>query len=203
MADGFTQADQANRLANLIRFGLIDEVDLAATPARARVEIEDGWVSDWLPVFQVGAGRVMTWSAPVKGEQVVILSPSGELAAGAALRGLNFDGRPAPSAEELLTILASWEDGAADTYDEATKTRIVSLPDGGKLHLVVGAVTVRIEADAVTIDAAGKPVTVKGDPINLDGPVNLGGSGGAAVARVGDPIVNSKIASGSAKVMAA
>lgn len=203
MSDGFAQADQANRIANLIRFGLVADVDLAASPAHVRVEIEEGWLSDWLPVFQLAAGRFMTWSAPVVGEQVILLSPSGEMAAGAALRGLPFDGFSAPSAEELQTVLASWDDGMSDIYDAASQTRTVTLPEGGKLHLVAGSVTVRIESGAVVIDAAGKPVTVKGDPINLDGPVNLGGSGGAAVARVGDPIVNNKISSGSAKVTAA
>lgn len=203
MTDGFTQADQANRLANVVRFGLIAAVDLDARPARARIEIEDGWLSDWLPVAQLAAGRLSTWTAPMIGEQVVVLAPSGELAAGVALRGLNFDGRPAPSAEERLTVLASWDDGAADTYDQETKTRTVSLPDGGKLHLVAGSVVVRIDADAVAIEAAGKPITITGDPITLDGPVNLGGAGGAAVARVGDPVVNSKISAGSSKVKAA
>ncbi|MFC5372889.1 phage baseplate assembly protein V [Brevundimonas faecalis] len=203
MSDGFAQADQANRLANLIRFGLVAEVKMDGSLSRVRVEIEEGWLSDWLPVFQVAAGRVLTWCAPQVGEQVVVLSPSGELAAGAAIRGLNYDGRAVPSTEELQTILALWDDGAADAYDEATKTRTITLPEGGKLHLVAGSVIVRIESGAVVIDAAGKPVTVKGDPINLDGPVNLGGTGGAAVARVGDPIVNNKISSGSAKVKAA
>lgn len=203
MADGFQQADAANRLANLIRFGLIAEIDLTATPARARIEIEDDWVSDWLPVFQVHAGRVSSWSAPVKGEQVVILSPSGEMAAGAALRGLNFDGRPAPSDEDRKTILASWEDGAADTYDEAAKTRTITVPAGGKLRLVAGAVVVRIDNDRIAIEAEGKLITIKGETITLDGAVNLGGSGGAAVARVGDPVVNGKIATGSDKVKAA
>lgn len=203
MADGFQQADTVNRLANLIRFGQIAEIDLTATPARARIEIEDDWISDWLPVFQVHAGRVSSWSAPVQGEQVVILSPSGELAAGAALRGLNFDGRPAPSDEDLKTILAEWGDGATDTYDEQSKTRTVTVPAGGKLHLIAGAVVVRIEADTIAMDAAGKPIAITADTITLDGAVNLGGSGGAAVARVGDPVVNGKIATGSDKVKAA
>lgn len=203
MSDGFAQADNANRLANVVRFGLIAEVDLTPTPARARVEIEDDWISDWLPVAQIAAGRMSTWTAPVIGEQVIVLAPTGELAAAVALRGLNYDSRPAPSAEPLLTVLASWDDGAADTYDEATKTRTVTVPEGGKLHLIAGSVAVRIEAGAVVVDAAGKPVTLKGDPITLDGPVNLGGAGGSAVARVGDPVVNNKISAGSSKVKAA
>jgi phage baseplate assembly protein V len=202
MSDAFANADTANRLANLIRFGHLTEIDLTSTPASARVEFEEGWVSDFLPVFQIYAGRVSAWSAPRPYEQVIVFSPSGEAAAGVALRGLNFDGRPAPSAEDLLTVLAEWEDGAADRYNEADRTRTLTVPAGGKLHLIAGAATVKIEDGVILIDGAGAPVLVKGDPITLDGPVNLGGSGGAAVARVGDSVVAGKIATGSSTVKA-
>lgn len=203
MSDGFASADNANRAANMIQFGTIAEVDLTARPATARIEIEDNHVTDFLPVFQLCAGRVRSWSAPMQGEQVVVLSPTGEMAAGVVLRGLNYDAFEAPSAEELLTVLAQWQDGAEDTYDEATKTRTVKVPDGGQMHVIVGAMRVSVDASGVSIDAAGSPVVVKGDPITLDGPVNLGGSGGQAVARIGDSVVSGKITTGSSSVRAA
>lgn len=196
MSDPFIQADNASRLAKLVSFGTIAEVDLTATPATARVEIEDDLVTDHLPVFQLSAGRVRSWSAPMVGEQVMVLSPSGETGAGAVLRGLNYDGFPAPTADELTTVLASWEDGAVDLYDEATKTRAIAIPAGGALTMAVGPLTIRIAAGGITLTSAGQPIT-------LDGPVNLGGSGGQAVARVGDPVVNNKISAGSSTVKAA
>ncbi|MEC7797338.1 MAG: phage baseplate assembly protein V [Pseudomonadota bacterium] len=203
MRDGFQQADNANRLANLIRFGRIVSFDLAATPATVRVEFEDGWVSNDLPLFQLSAGRVKSWSAPMAGEQVLVFSPSGELGAGVALRGLAFADFAEPASDELLTVLASWPDGASDLYDEDTKTRAVSIPAGGALTLDVGPLSIHVRDGGITLTAAGKPITLTGSSIVLDGPVALGGSGGAAVARVGDPVVNNKIASGSPKVTAA
>lgn len=203
MADGFTQADNANRLANLVRLGTITEIDLTASPATARAEFEDGWVSDHLPVLQLAAGRLRTWSAPIEGEQVIALSASGELGAGWLLRGAPYDAFSAPSAEELVTVLGAWDDGAADTYDEAAKTRAIAIPAGGKLTLSVGALTIRIEAGGITVDAGGSPVGMKASKFTLDGPVDLGGAGGAAVARVGDTVTNGKIATGSSKVKAA
>lgn len=203
MADGFATADNANRAANMIQFGTISEVDLNARPATARIEIEDDLVTDFLPVFQLCAGRVRSWSAPVSGEQVVVFSPTGELAGGVALRGLNYDAFDAPSNEEQLTVLAQWEDGALDTYDEATKTRTLNVPDGGQLLVTVGAMRVSIDAGGVSIDAAGSPVLVTGSPITLSGPVNLGGTGGQGVARIGDSVVGGKITSGSSSVRAA
>ena len=95
-----------------------------------------------------------------------------------------------------MTVLASWEDGAVDFYDEATKTRAIAIPAGGALTMAVGPLTIRIAAGGITLNSAGQPIT-------LDGPVNLGGSGGQAVARVGDPVVNNKISAGSSTVKAA
>lgn len=203
MTDGFAQADNANRLASLIRFGQVASFDLASTPSTVRVEFEDGWVSDDLPLFQIAAGRVKSWSAPVVGEQVLVFSPGGELGAGIALRGLPFADFAEPASDELLTVLASWPDGATDLYDEETKTRAISIPAGGALTLDVGPLSIHIRDGGITLTAAGKPITLTGSPIVLEGPVALGGSGGAAVARVGDAVVNGKIAAGSAKVTAA
>lgn len=202
MTDGFAQSDQANRLANLIRFGRVASFDLAASPSTVRVEFEDGWISDDLPLFQLSAGRVKSWSAPVVGEQVLTFAPGGELGAGVALRGLPFADHDEPSSDELLTVLAKWSDGATDVYDELTKTRAIFVPAGGILSLTVGELSIRIRDGGITLTAADGPITLTGSPIVLDGPVALGGSGGLAVARVGDSVVNGKIAAGSSTVTA-
>ena len=202
MTDGFAQSDQANRLANLIRFGRVASFDLAASPSTVRVEFEEGWISDDLPLFQLSAGRVKSWSAPVVGEQVLTFAPGGELGAGVALRGLPFADHAEPASDELLTVLASWSDGATDLYDEETQTRAITIPAGGALTLDVGPLSIHIRDGGITLTAAGKPITLAGSPIVLDGPVALGGSGGLAVARVGDAVVSGKIAAGSSTVTA-
>jgi len=202
MSDAFAQADQANRLNGVVRFGVIAAVQ-PGPPTLASVEFEEGWVSDMLPVIQWGAGRVRSWSAPVVGEQVAVLSPSGEATVGAVLRGLNCDVFAEPSAEVDMTVLASWDDGAADTYDEATKTRAIAIPAGGQLILTVGALAIRIEDGGITLDAGGQPVTVAAETIALDGKVRLGGEGGKAVARHGDSVVGGKIVATTTQVEAA
>ncbi len=201
MSDAFAAADNANRMANLIRFGVVTEV-VAGPPARARVEFEDGWVSDLLPVFQLSAGRVRTWSCPIEGEQVCVLSPSGEPTVGAILRGLARDTRPEPSAIDELTILGAWDDGAEDRYDEGEHFRKITVPADGTILLAVGALSIRIQDGKIKLDAGGSPIELTGSPITLTGPVNLGGTGGKAVARVGDPVSGGVIAAGSATVKA-
>lgn len=208
MTDAFRRADDGKRLDQLVSLGTVVEFDLAARPVTARVEFEEGWVSDDLPVFQLSAGRVRSWSAPVIGEQVMVIAPSGELGAAWALRGLPYGAFAATSAEALTTILAEWADGAADAYDEAAHARTITIPAGGSLTVNVGGKTLVIGEDGVSIDAAGGDISLTGGAITLtgaitlDGPVNLGGEGGQPVARVGDDVVGGKITTGSSTVRA-
>lgn len=201
MSDAFAFADGANRQANLIRFGVITQVQ-PGPPTLARVQFEDTWVSDFLPVFQLASGSVRAWSVPVTGEQVCVLSPTGEPSVGAILRGLPCNAFPEASGEPDLTVIGKWDDGATDTYDAADKARTIAIPAGGKLTLAVGVLTIRIEGGGITLDAGGAPAELVASKITLRGPVDLGGAGGQPVARVGDAVVAGKIAAGSASVKA-
>lgn len=202
MSDPFAAADQANRLANMVKFGVITEVALGE-PTRARVEFEAGWVSDLLPVFQLASGRVRSWSAPIAGEQVCVLSPSGEITTGAILRGLPCAAFAEPSAAETLTVIGEWDDGASDHYDEAEHARTIIVPEGGSLTLMVGALSISVGAAGIELHAGGQPITLTASAMTLDGPVNLGGSGGKAVARHGDSVVGGLIVATTTSVKAA
>lgn len=53
-----------------------------------------------------------------------------------------------------------------------------------------------------TIELKTSTINITGGTINLTGNVNLGGSGGVGVARIGDSVVNGKITTGSSTVKA-
>lgn len=201
MTDSFSQADGANRLANVIRPGTVTEIQLGR-PAKVRVEIEDGWVSDFVPVFQLAAGRVRSWSAPKSGEQVVLLAPSGEMTTAMALRGLGYGDFLATQAGELITVLGEWDDGAVETYDEADHVRRLELPAGGKLEVTSGAMTASFAEDAISLKVGSAELKIAGGSITLTGNVNLGGEGGLPVARNTDAVVSGKVVATSAKVRA-
>ncbi|MBU2714354.1 phage baseplate assembly protein V, partial [Zooshikella harenae] len=61
---------------NLIRPGIIRSVDYDR--ARARVQMNK-LTTDWLPWLTTRASHDRSWWAPEAGEQVVVLSPCGEL----------------------------------------------------------------------------------------------------------------------------
>jgi len=63
-------------VTNLIRFGTIAEVDCHAQ--RVRVCTGDN-LTDWRPWLTSRAGSTQTWCSPSVGEQVILLSPEGDL----------------------------------------------------------------------------------------------------------------------------
>ncbi|UTW43221.1 phage baseplate assembly protein V [bacterium SCSIO 12844] len=79
------------RLANLIRIGTVAQID----PIRARVKIQAGAIlTTWLKWMTQRSGDCLTWWSPSLGEQVVILSPSGELNNGVVLPSIYTNNQP-------------------------------------------------------------------------------------------------------------
>lgn len=199
--DGFAASEAGRRIANLARLGHVAEIDLDAKTVR--VEFEDGWTSDHLPVFQGSAGRVAAWSAPIEGEQVLVIAPSGEPGAGVALRGLAYDEFPEPSSAELETVLAAWDDGARDDYDEATGVRRITLAEGGRVEIVGGALSAVFSAEEIALTVGGSTLRIADGAITLETEaLRLGGAGGLAVARHGDNVVAGKVVASTSTVKA-
>lgn len=73
------------RLSNLVRVGTIEKTDYDS--ALVRVKIGD-ILTGWLPWLTHRAGNDISWHAPEVGEQVMVLSPSGELNQGVVLKAL-------------------------------------------------------------------------------------------------------------------
>ena len=71
----FSEIDRIH--GNLIRLGTVKEVDYKQACVYIQI-----WkiLADWLPWVTSRIGQDRNWSAPRVGEQVVLLSPSGEMA---------------------------------------------------------------------------------------------------------------------------
>ncbi|QDQ29136.1 phage baseplate assembly protein V [Chitinimonas arctica] len=110
-----TAPDLNRRLESLLRFGTIAEID----HDRALCRVQTGkLLTDWLPWLSPRAGQTRQWNPPTKGEQVMLLSPSGDPATGAVLPGLFSDTHKAPSKQPSLHVTA-YPDGARISYDHA------------------------------------------------------------------------------------
>lgn len=136
---GMNIADLARLLENIVRFGTIEAVQMQPP----RVQVKSGNITTaWRPWLNLRAGADREWDPPTIGEQVVLLSPSGNLAQGVALTGLFSDLIPANGDREGLHR-RTYRDGAVIEYDSIAKRLLAVLPAGGQAQLTApGGVTI-------------------------------------------------------------
>lgn len=124
---------ELNRLIeNLVRFGTVAEVQLK--PPRVKVN-SGGITTTWLPWLTLRAGEDQVWDPPTVDEQVLLLSPSGQLANGVAITGLFSDSIPA-NGDRAGLHRRTYADGAVIEYDSVAHHLDVTLPAGGTTNLV-------------------------------------------------------------------
>lgn len=112
----------ARQLRNMIRTGIITEVDLKA--GRCRVQTS-GMVTDWLQWLTHRAGRSRSWWAPSVDEQVLLLAVGGELETAFVMPGIYANDYPAPSASADAWHV-TFPDGAVFEYEPQTSALKVS-----------------------------------------------------------------------------
>lgn len=155
-------ADTQRLIGDLIRIGVIASVDFS-NPVDPLVTVTIGDLTTApLPLIVVRAGRVVIWSPPSVGEQVLVLSPEGDTEAGLVLGGLYSSASPAPSASPDLHLI-QFADGAKLSYDMAAHHLALLLPDSATAELVApGGLTIT------------GPVSIKGD-LSIDGAASATG----------------------------
>ena len=151
-----TSEDTPTDADNLIRYGTIASVDLAA--ARCVVALEDGVESPPVRWLAPRMGLTRIWSPPSVGEEVILLCAGGEIGAGTALCGLANAQFPPPASTPIDLI--EFPDGAKLSYDPAAHAATLTLPDGGALNITADVnVTGTLSA---TVDVVGCGKSLKG-----------------------------------------
>lgn len=183
--DDWGAGDLQRRLANLIRVATISELDDSA--ARARVKCGAAPNSAWLPILTTRAGPDRSYWLPEPGEQVLVLSPSGDMTQGMILPALYQDAH-APPASTRNKHRTEYKDGTSIEYDRsAHKLTIdcagdIDVTASGNVTATIGGqltanVTGNSEITSPLITANGN-VTINGD-MQLNG--SFTGSGGHSV----------------------
>lgn len=122
--------DAPRQLANMIRFGTVQTV------ADKRVQVKiGGLLTRPLPWVSTRAGKTKSWSPPDIGEQVVVLSPNGDLGAGVVLGGIFCDAYDVPEEANGNTIVVAFGDGAVLLYDQAAHLLKGTLPATGRVEI--------------------------------------------------------------------
>jgi len=192
--DGYALSDLAKRLSNIIKIGTIFEINVQTAKARVKIgELE----TDFLPWANANSGSNNSWNPPEIDEQVIVLSPSGDLSQAVILPSI-YKNNASNSDQNIKSI--TYQDGSKISFNVSSGTLDLDLKGDVAIKVVGNS---NIEGDNINITASSN--------ITLDGNVDLGGSGGQGVARIGDLVDISAgssagqwpIISGSSKVKSA
>jgi len=134
----YTSAEQERRAENGAKVATVTAINAAA--ARAKVSFGGDSESAWLPFMGQRGGNVRVWNPPSVGEQVWVLSESGNTAQGVILGAAFQDAHPAPSDAE-----DQWE-----VHVGGSKV-IVS---GDRILLSSNGSTIELDASGVRINGA-------------------------------------------------
>jgi len=113
-------------ILNLIRFGSIAEVDCDAQRVRVNV---GGNLTDWRPWLTWRAGTTQTWCPPTVGEQVILLSPEGDLMQSVVLPAVYSELHPTPTTNSSHHTIR-YPDGAVIQYDYSAHQLTAVIPNG-------------------------------------------------------------------------
>ncbi|MFT0892224.1 phage baseplate assembly protein V [Pseudochelatococcus sp. G4_1912] len=140
-------AELERRDRNRSRIGTVKEVD--AVKGKARVELANGFVSDWIPWQEQAAGSARTHFPLSTGQQVRVRSQNGDLTDAEIEASLPSDTitRPSQKGDEYVLI---------DVGD----TRIVVSDGGATVSITAGDSKLTITDGTMTLEAA--EITLKG-----------------------------------------
>lgn len=136
-------AELLRLITNLIRIGTIEQIDVD----QARVRVKSGEnITGWLPWLTRRAGATKDWNPPTIGEQIILLSPSGDLAQAIVLGSLYSDENPAPKNSNDLYHLVM-PDGSFLTYNHIEHSLLIEVLGISELH-ITGNTKIIIDSDA-------------------------------------------------------
>lgn len=155
--------DLERRSANMVRFGVVEEIDFA----QRRVKVRSGeLLTAWLPwsAGRSGAGK-RRWDAPEVGEQVVMLAPAGDLTQAAVLPGFYQDAYDAPSSNPDQDR-TEYGDGTVLQYDRGTSTLLADL----------GGATITATPSMIRFAVGGVSLTITAGGLSIEGNISQDGS---------------------------
>ncbi|OVV21862.1 baseplate assembly protein [Klebsiella pneumoniae] len=178
-------ADLRQRIANMVRRGVISEVRMAS-PVMVRVRCGE-LPSPWLPWCQTQSGKHLQVSnPPAVGDAVTILSEAGDIRNGRVYPGANIAAVPVPSTSEDEHVMA-FDNGTKISYDRSKNHLSIQLAEGGTWSIkgdgeIDGELLVKksIQSEADISDKDGKMSKIRTTYNQHDHPGDSGGRTGDA-----------------------
>ncbi|WP_455475518.1 phage baseplate assembly protein V [Bartonella sp. B17] len=196
--------DLKRRVANMVVVGKISHADYK----NARYRVRSGTlVSDWIPDTQARAGKTRSYEGRDVGEQVVVVSSSGDLSQGVIVGSIHTDETQAVDKGSLHKTI--YPDGTTIEYDDEQNTYALSIKSGGKFILTISdGVCVKGEGGMLELTAPdGLKIASEGDMrLSAEGNLSLKAGGDVSIKssslthsgkNIGASHVHSGVASGS------
>lgn len=171
--------------AAMIRVGTVASVDLAAAAVVVIYGDEDGEEVESPPLRWClpRSGDTRVWSPPSVGEQGLILSPEGDIAAAIFLPGITRDLFP-PAGSTLEEVML-FPDGARIAYDPEGHVLTADLPGGATANITADQVNiagnVAIDGDVTVTGTLTADTDVVGGGKSLKGHKHTGVTAGGGV----------------------
>lgn len=169
-------ADLQRLIENLIRIASISDVDYD-DPENPQCRCLVGEIkTNWLSVGHTRMGAVKDWNPPSVGEQVVLVSPCGDLSQAVIIAALSSTAQPSPDTDPKKPK-RSYPDGAVIEYDYQNHKLSAILPEGATFELKSdGGLKVTGDIDLAGGITTTKDVVIKG--VSFLGHVHSGVAGG-------------------------
>jgi phage baseplate assembly protein V len=163
--------EMERRMSNIVRPGTVLEADYE----KARIKVQVGQnQTAWIPWLTSRAGEDRSWHAPEVGEQVIVLSPSGDLAAGFVLPGGVYKNDYPANADSAEISRTTYKDGAVHEYDRENHAHLLQIPDGGKATVKVGNdAQTEVTSNGVKFTVGGTVLHVKSSGVEITGKLTV------------------------------
>lgn len=161
----YAETDYDRRIANVVMFGRVKEID----PARgvARVDF-DGADTDWIPWATPRAGGDRMYWCPEVGEQVVVAAVGGDLG-NAAIIGCLFQDAHPEAADNADTHRTVYKDGTVVEYDRSGHVMNTTLNPAGTFNVTVGASKITMNQSRILFSSNGSTLEIDAAGIRLNG----------------------------------
>ncbi|WP_375610723.1 MULTISPECIES: phage baseplate assembly protein V [unclassified Bartonella] len=173
--------DLKRRVANMVVVGKISHVD--HKNARYRVKT-GGLVSVWIPDTQARAGKTRSYEGRDIGEQVIVVSSSGDLSQGMIVGSIHTDANQAADKGSIHRTI--YPDGTSLEYDDEQNTYALNIKSGGKFILTISD-GVSLKGDVGKLELSAP----EGIKITSERDLSLKAKGGISLKAGGDISLNS------------
>ncbi|OPB31387.1 phage baseplate assembly protein V [Bartonella sp. AR 15-3] len=161
--------DLKRRVANMVMVGKISHVD----HKNARYRVKSGnLISDWIPDTQARAGKTRSYEGRDVGEQVVVLSSSGDLSQGVIVGSIHTDANQAADNGSIHRTI--YPDGTSLEYDDEQNSYSIHIKSGGKFILTIAdGVSLKGENGKLELTALDGIKIVSENDISLNAKGNI------------------------------